>query len=84
MTGWENEGFSLWWAVPLAMFIICIFMMRRKRARWMCGFGSRETKDQSLKDSDSAMEILDKRFALGEINGEEYREMKKALSHQIE
>lgn len=84
MTGWENESFSFWWVFPLAMFILCILMMRRKKGPMMCGFGSSEAKDQNLKDSDSALEILDKRYALGEINNEEYREMKKALSHQIE
>jgi uncharacterized membrane protein len=84
MTGWENESLSFWWIFPLAMFILCIFMMRRKKAPMMCGFGSNEAKNQSHEDSDSAMEILDKRYALGEINDEEYREMKKILSHQIE
>ncbi|MBW1862404.1 MAG: SHOCT domain-containing protein [Deltaproteobacteria bacterium] len=84
MTGWESESFSFWWIFPLAMFILCIFMMRKKKIPLMCGFGSAEGNDQSDSGSDSAMEILDKRYALGEINNEEYREMKKNLSHQID
>ncbi len=84
MTGWEYESFSFWWIFPLAMFILCIFMMRGKKLRMMCGFGSAKANDQSDSGSDSAMEILDKRYALGEINNEEFREMKKNLSHQID
>ena len=46
----------------------------------MCGFGSRSTNDKlPIGFSDSAMEILDKRYALGEIDKEEYEEKKTAI-----
>lgn len=61
MSGWESESFSFRWIVLLVMFILCIFMMRGKKAPMMCGFGYSEAKDQNHSDSDSAMEILDKR-----------------------
>jgi uncharacterized membrane protein len=50
----------------------------------MCRFGSVESTGQSVGSSDSTMEILDKRYALGEINSEEYREKKITLNHQNE
>ena len=46
----------------------------------MCGFGSRTANDTlPIGSSDSAMEILDKRYALGEIGREEYEEKKTEI-----
>jgi putative membrane protein len=79
MLGAETFDFPLWWIWPLVMIALCYFMMRGRRGSMMCGFGSRDTDSGPIKDSDSAMEILDKRYALGEINREEYEEKKQAL-----
>ena len=84
MIGWDSICFSFWWVFPLVMLIFCIFMMRGKKFPMMCRLGSVKANAQSVSDSDSAMEILDKRYALGEINSEEYREKKKTLNHRIE
>jgi uncharacterized membrane protein len=46
----------------------------------MCGFGSRSTDSHRISASDSARDILDKRYALGEINKEEYAEKKGILA----
>lgn len=40
---------------------------------------SRDTEGDRIDASDSAMEILDKRYALGEISKEEYEEKKNAI-----
>ena len=49
----------------------------------MCGFGSRSANDKlPIGSSDSATEILDKRYALGEIGKEEYEE-KKIVIRQV-
>ena len=75
----EVSGGSLWWLFPIAMMVLCFFMMR-KRGGWMCGFGPRYRNDKLISASDSASEILDKRYALGEINKEEYEDKKITLS----
>ncbi len=45
----------------------------------MCDLGSRSRDDRQISDSDLAIEILDKRYALGEINKEEYEEKNRIL-----
>jgi len=82
MTGYEGfcSGFGLWWIMPLLMIGLCFLMMRVRRGSMFCGLGSREAESQHLNASDSAMDILNKRYALGEINKEEYEEKKRVLS----
>ena len=46
----------------------------------MCGFGSRNTGNRKINSSDSALDILDKRYASGEIDKEEYEERKRTLA----
>ena len=50
----------------------------------MCGFGFRGTDNHKSSDSNSTIEILDKRYALGEINKEEYNEKKSVLRQVTE
>jgi len=45
-----------------------------------CGFGFRDIDRQSGA-SDSALDILDRRYASGEINKAEYEEVKRTLTH---
>ena len=85
MAGYEAfwAGSEWWWIFPLVMMVLCFFMMRRRGGSMMCGFGSRSAYDTlPIAASDSAMEILDKKYALGEIAKEEYEE-KKSLIGQI-
>ena len=67
MYGSEFFEFSFWWICPIIMIALCFFMMRGRKGTTMCGFGSQGTDSRHLNDSDSAMDILDKRYALGEI-----------------
>ncbi len=80
MFGSELSCFSFWWIIPIIMMIMCFIMMRNRRGAMMCGFGSRDDGNYKYKGSDTAEEILDKRYASGEISKDEYKEMNKALT----
>jgi len=80
MYGSEFFSSSLWWICPILMIAMCFFMMRGRRGSMMCGFGSRDRDWHQSSTSDSATDILDKRYASGEINKEEYEEKKRNLN----
>jgi uncharacterized membrane protein len=73
------NDFSWWWLIPVFMMALCFIFMRRMG----CMVGGRRffRPDEShpIVSSDSAKEILDKRYALGEISRVEYEEKKKDL-----
>lgn len=79
MYGSEFCDFSFWWIFPVIMMILCFVMMRRRTGSMMCGFGPRSRESQRFSPSDTAQEILDKRYAFGEIDKEEYDAKKEAL-----
>jgi uncharacterized membrane protein len=66
------------------MIVVCFYMMRRRGGSMMCGFGSRRANDTlPIGSSESVTEILDKRYALGEIGKEEYEEKKIVIGQVI-
>ena len=79
MPGSEFCSFPYWWLFPLVMIILCVFALSGRRGSIMCGFGSRGTPNHKISNSNSAMEILDKRYALGELDKKEYEETRRAL-----
>ena len=72
--------FSFWWIFPIIMMILCFFMMKRRRSSMAFGFGPCNIYRYQQGSSNTAMDILDKRYATGEINREEYLQMKSTLS----
>ena len=76
----EVSNFSLWWLFPLVMIVLCFLMMRGRKGSMMCGFGTVNEDSHRTEVSDSAKDILDKRYARGEIDKEEYQEKKRLLN----
>ena len=76
----ELSNFSLWWLLPLVMIVLCFLVMRGRKGSMMCGFSSGHENSSSNNISDSAKEILDKRYARGEIDEEEYQQKKRILN----
>jgi putative membrane protein len=74
---------EFWWIFPFVMIIFCFFMMRGRMGS-MCCHGSHGTDDHETKSSDSAIEILKRRYALGEIDREEYEEKKRTLTQSTD
>ena len=50
----------------------------------MCGFGFRKKDRHHISTSDSATDILDKRYASGDIDKEEYEDKKRILAKSLE
>ena len=82
MTGYEAfwADIGWWWIFPIAMIVLCGFMMRG-RADCMTAWSTyrRANTTSDIAPSDSAREILDKRYALGEISKEEYQEKRRDI-----
>jgi len=75
------EGFDLWWLIPLILIVLCLFCARGccigRRHRFA---GRPDRSDES--PSGSALEILDRRYARGEIDEEEYERKIKAITRE--
>ena len=84
MFGSELTCNSYWWIFPIFMMILCFFMMRNRGWPMMCCFGRRKMDNHQNMGSDSAIEILDKRYASGEIDKIEYEEKKRTLAESTD
>ena len=70
--GWWSP-FPMMWIFPLIFLVVVLLFFFRSGGGPMCGGrGTRESEQ-------TAREILDRRYARGEISSEEYQQMKKDL-----
>ena len=70
---WYELCGGYWWVFPLVMFVLCIVFMRGCMGRRMCGWRA------GPGFGESAMDVLNKRYANGEIDQREYEEKKREL-----
>jgi len=72
MTGYELCG-GYWWIFLLVMIFFCFYFMRGCSGRRMCGWGAGNGPEET------AIDLLKKRYAKGEIDQKEYEEKRKNL-----
>ena len=73
---WWGHGFGFMWLMPVFFLLILFFCMRGMFGR---GTPSSDNQGHSLTHQENARDILDKRFAKGEVSKEEYEEIKNTL-----
>ena len=66
-------GFPWMWVFPLLFFVVMLLFLFRGASWPMCGGHGMHKREES------AREILDRRYARGEISREDYQQMKKDL-----
>ncbi len=78
--GSENFGMGGWWIFPVIFIIVMFFFMMFRRGGFRPPWGQNSDRHHSeSKVSETAIDILKKRYAKGEITKEEFDQMKKDL-----
>jgi uncharacterized membrane protein len=77
----NGQGGGLGWWIPLVvvgMILFCVLMMGGRR-RMMCMHGDHEV-GSGEEEKTSAVEVLERRLAEGDLTVEEYRERRDLLA----
>lgn len=69
MWGWHWVGMAFFWLIPVAIIGLLAFGI----FRWPVKANN--------KTNETAIDVLEKRYAKGEINEQEFERIKKTLSH---
>ena len=70
---WWHGGWWILWMLPVLILVVfAVFLMGGPHSRW-------QRMREHAKDADTARDILDRRYANGEISREQYEEMKGVL-----
>ncbi len=76
-------GYGYWWIFPIIMIVmmaLCFFMMRGHRGSMMCGPGFGSSDGHSENASGRPLDILNKKYAQGEINKQESEKKKQDIT----
>lgn len=76
---WAAEGFEYWWLIPLVLIALCVFWGRGCCFDWRTRLPNRPYEPDETPP-DTALEILSKRFARGEIDEEEYQRKSRIIT----
>jgi len=79
--GSENLMMGNWWIIPIiCMVVMFFFFMMFRRGGFRPPWEQNSDRHQSeSKDSETAIDILKKRYARGEITKDEFDQMKKDI-----
>ncbi len=78
-------GYGFWWIFPIIMIImmvLCFFMMRGHKGSMMCGPSFGRSGSHGERASDRSLDILNRKYAEGEINKQEYEEKKEDIARR--
>jgi putative membrane protein len=78
-------GYGYWWIFPIimiAMMVLCFFMMRGHAGSIMCSPGFGRSDSHSENASDRPLDMLNRKYAQGEINKQEYEEKKEDIARR--
>jgi putative membrane protein len=73
-TGWHDDGSGWWIVFPLFWILLIGTLVVLLRGRW--------SPRRADAQRESAVEVLDRRYAEGGLSLEEYRERRAVLSEQ--
>ena len=73
-------GSGYWWILPILMMVVCLFMMRGHFGSMMSRSGSPGAGSHGGGSSDAALDVLNKRYAQGEISEEEYEKKRSTIT----
>jgi putative membrane protein len=74
---WWWHGMGFMWMFPLLFLVVLVLCVALfVRGPWWSGRGH----ERGSEHRETAREILDRRFASGEITKEQYEEMKRTLA----
>lgn len=75
--GWGWLGMTLFWLIPLLVVIV----LAAAAIKYLFSGGTRSTSG-SREDRNRALEVLEERYARGEINREEYLQKRDDLKRR--